>query len=34
MERRGSGFKKILTDYEGQVEFDGTKMILKKNSSK
>lgn len=34
MERRGSGFKKILTDYEGQVEFDGTKMILKKKSSK
>ena len=22
MERRGSGFKKILADYEGQVEFD------------
>ena len=21
MERRGSGFKKILADYEGQVEF-------------
>ena len=34
MERRGSGFKKILTDYEGQVEFDETKMILKKKSSK
>jgi ATP-dependent DNA helicase RecG len=26
MERRGSGFKKILADYEGQVEFDETKM--------
>lgn len=26
MERRGSGFKKILADYEGQVEFDKTKM--------
>ena len=25
MERRGSGFKKILADYEGQVEFDETK---------
>lgn len=27
MERRGSGFKKILADYEGQVEFDETKML-------
>ena len=26
MERRGSGFKKILADYEGQVEFEETKM--------
>lgn len=26
MERRGSGFKKILADYKGQVEFDETKM--------
>ena len=26
MERRGSGFKKILADYEGQVEFDESKM--------
>ena len=26
MERRGSGFKKIWADYEGQVEFDETKM--------
>lgn len=26
MERRGNGFKKILADYEGQVEFDETKM--------
>ena len=26
MERRGSGFKKILADYQGQVEFDETKM--------
>ena len=26
MERRGSGFKKILADYEEQVEFDETKM--------
>ena len=26
MERRGIGFKKILADYEGQVEFDETKM--------
>lgn len=26
MERRGSGFKKILADYEGQEEFDETKM--------
>ena len=26
MERRGSGFKKILEDYEGQVEFDETKI--------
>lgn len=26
MERRGSEFKKILADYEGQVEFDETKM--------
>lgn len=26
MERRGSGFKNILADYEGQVEFDETKM--------
>lgn len=26
MERRGSGFKKILADYEGQVEFDETRM--------
>ena len=26
MERRGSGFKKILADYEGQVEFDETKV--------
>lgn len=26
MERRGSGFKKILADYEGQVEFNETKM--------
>ena len=26
MERRGSGFKKILADYEDQVEFDATKM--------
>ena len=26
MERRGSGFKKTLADYEGQVEFDETKM--------
>ena len=26
MERRGSGFKKILADYEGKVEFDETKM--------
>ena len=26
MECRGSGFKKILADYEGQVEFDETKM--------
>lgn len=26
MERRGSGFKKILADYEGQGEFDETKM--------
>ena len=26
MERRGSGFKKILADYEGQVEFDYNKM--------
>ena len=26
MERRGSGFKKILADYEDQVEFDETKM--------
>lgn len=26
MERRGSGFKKILADYEGQVEFDETNM--------
>lgn len=28
MERRGSGFKKILADYEGQVEFDETKMPI------
>ena len=28
MERRGSGFKKILADYEGQVEFDETKMLV------
>ena len=26
MERRGSGFKKTLADYEGQVEFDETNM--------
>ena len=26
MERRGSGVKKILADYEGQVEFDESKM--------
>ena len=26
MERRGSGFKKILADYKGQIEFDETKM--------
>ncbi len=26
MERRGSGFKKILADYEGQVEFDESRM--------
>ena len=26
MERRGSGFKKILADYEGQVEFNESKM--------
>ena len=26
MERRGSGFKKILADYEGQVEFEESKM--------
>lgn len=26
MERRGSGFKKILADYKGQVEFDESKM--------
>lgn len=26
MERRGSGFKKILSDYEGQEEFDESKM--------
>ena len=26
MERRGSGFKKILADYKGQVEFDEPKM--------
>ena len=26
MERRDSGFKKILVDYEGQVEFDESKM--------
>lgn len=26
MERRGSGFKKILADYEGQEEFDESKM--------
>lgn len=26
MERRDGGFKKILADYEGQVEFDETKM--------
>lgn len=26
MERRGSGFKKILADYEEQVECDETKM--------
>lgn len=26
MERRGSGFKKILADYEEQVEFDENKM--------
>ena len=26
MERRGSGIKKILADYEGQVEFDESKM--------
>ena len=26
MERRGSGFKKILADYEGQVEFDESKI--------
>ena len=26
MERRGNGFKKILADYEGQVEFYETKM--------
>ena len=26
MERRGNGFKKILADYEGQVELDETKM--------
>ena len=26
MERRGSGFKKILADYEGQAEFNETKM--------
>ena len=26
MERRGSVFKKILADYEGQVEFDESKM--------
>ena len=26
MERRGSRFKKILADYEGQVEFDESKM--------
>lgn len=28
MERRGSGFKKILADYEGQVEFDESKMLV------
>ena len=28
MERRGSGFKKILADYQGQVEFDETKMPI------
>ncbi len=27
MEHRSSGFKKILADYEGQVEFDETKML-------
>ena len=26
MERRGSGFKKILADYEGRVEFEESKM--------
>ena len=26
MERRGSGFKKILADFEGQVEFDESRM--------
>lgn len=26
MERRGNGFKKILADYEGQVEFDESKI--------
>ena len=26
MERRGRGFKKILADYQGQVEFDETKI--------
>lgn len=28
MERRGSVFKKILADYEGQVEFDESKMPI------
>ena len=28
MERRGSRFKKILADYEGQVEFDESKMPI------
>ena len=28
MECIGSGFKKILADYEGQVEFEETKMLV------